>query len=115
VEEAIHLAGTFLAAGFQNVIASLWKVSDRSSAEVAELVYQNIVKMPIRSDSIALALHRALLELRSRDIADSGVLDYENSAREFGPDESNSKPDAPYSSRNSPYSWMSYIHMGYQT
>jgi CHAT domain-containing protein len=115
VEESIHLAGTFLAAGFQNVIASLWKVSDSCSAEVAELVYTNIVNGGIGSGSVARGLHFALKSLRDRDVATS-VFDVEYGkikARQFGPDISGLGSGTPRFALHSIYPWASYMHMGY--
>ncbi|KAI1080150.1 CHAT domain-containing protein [Whalleya microplaca] len=108
VDESIHLAGAFLAAGFQNVIASLWNVSDHHSADVGKLVYKSLSDTGISQSSLAYGLHRALLELRSREIKNTNGFQY-GPHRDFGPDESGS----PSRAVPDPYSWISHIHMGW--
>jgi len=113
VEEGIHLAGTFLAAGFQNVIASLWNVSDSQSSEVAKLVYESMVKTGLKNDSVAVGLHHSLRDLRMKDIAGSAVPDLKTADRLLGLAESDSELDFLNAHLDRPYSWVSYIHMGY--
>jgi tetratricopeptide (TPR) repeat protein len=61
-DESIHLAGSFLLAGFSNVIATLWPVGDRAAAFAADEVIQGI-----RSEGIGAtpqACRSAALKLR---------------------------------------------------
>jgi len=44
VEEAVHLAASFLLAGFPCVIGTLWQVDDRYSADEAEYVYRSMLR-----------------------------------------------------------------------
>jgi CHAT domain-containing protein len=43
VNEAMHLAGGFLTAGFQGAIGTSWNMSDRDGPIVAKMVYQRIL------------------------------------------------------------------------
>jgi CHAT domain-containing protein len=49
--EAMHLAGGFIAAGFQGAIGTLWSMSDQDGPKVAEMVYQTILGKYILSPS----------------------------------------------------------------
>jgi CHAT domain-containing protein len=81
-DEPIHLASALLMAGFQHVVGTLWRVADRTAAQLAERFYA-AVTVNGRPDSqlTAYALHEATQALR----------------RQY--------PDRPYR-------WMSYIHIG---
>lgn len=68
VDEGIQLAGTFLAAGYRNVIASIWEINDGSASEAAQLIYQKVLGKEIENSSVAISLHQALRELRARDL-----------------------------------------------
>lgn len=41
--EAMHLAGGFIAAGFQGAIGTLWSMADADGPKVAEIVYQTAI------------------------------------------------------------------------
>jgi CHAT domain-containing protein len=64
--EAMHLAGGFIAAGFQGAIGTLWSMSDVHGPKVAEVVYKTI----LGEDNIpdvklaAQGLHLAIQKLR---------------------------------------------------
>jgi tetratricopeptide (TPR) repeat protein len=81
-DEGLHLAGGFQMAGVPHVIASLWRVDDSFSVDIAERFYKVLGALGTNLDSSqsAKALQRVILELRA-----SGV---------------------------SPVFWASYIHMG---
>jgi tetratricopeptide (TPR) repeat protein len=68
-DEGIHLMGACQIAGFQNVVGSLWAVSDSKCLNVARVVYETIVKDMFmdcekRASSVARGLHLAVRELR---------------------------------------------------
>jgi CHAT domain-containing protein len=71
--EAMHLAGGFLTAGFQGAIGTLWNIADRDGPTVAKIVYEVIlgdnfipnVKMA------AEGLHLAIQELRMASVPPS--------------------------------------------
>jgi CHAT domain-containing protein/tetratricopeptide (TPR) repeat protein len=68
IDENIHLASTFLLAGFPHVIGTLWKAEDNAAVEVAGEFYRGFVQQPGAEDaSVAAALHRAVLKLRNSD------------------------------------------------
>jgi CHAT domain-containing protein len=64
--EAMHLAGGFIAAGFQGAIGTLWSMSDAHGPKVAEVVYETILgedKVP-DVKMAAKGLHLAIQKLR---------------------------------------------------
>lgn len=65
-EESVSMAAALHFAGFHRVIATLWSVQDTIAAQVADLVYEQMVEdgrfIP---GSAALALHRALIHVRA--------------------------------------------------
>ncbi|MFG2335618.1 CHAT domain-containing protein [Streptomyces yangpuensis] len=67
-DEALNMASAFQLAGFPHVIGTLWKVYGDATDSVARTVYAEIAD----GTSPALALHRAVLELRAAQ-ADSGA------------------------------------------
>jgi CHAT domain-containing protein len=82
VNEAMHLTGGFIAAGFQGAIGTLWSMSDVDGPKVAEIVYQTILGEG-NAPNVKLAakgLHLAIQKLR--------------------------KEGAPL------HQWMPFIHMG---
>ncbi|KAF9459229.1 CHAT domain-containing protein [Collybia nuda] len=66
VNEAMHLAGGFLAAGFQGAIGTLWSMPDAYGPKVAEVVYKNILGEGDVPDvrKAAEGLHLAVQKLR---------------------------------------------------
>lgn len=62
--EAMHLTGGFIAAGFQGAIGTLWRISDSDGPKVATVVYQNILKsksMPntrLAAEGLCLAIQK---------------------------------------------------------
>jgi CHAT domain-containing protein len=81
-DEGLHLAGGFQMAGVPHVIASLWRVDDSFSVDIAEGLYKVLGALGTNLDpsQSAKALQCVILKLRA-----SGV---------------------------SPVFWASYIHMG---
>jgi tetratricopeptide (TPR) repeat protein len=65
-DEALHLAGSLQLAGFSQVIGTLWRVDDASSAEIAERVYGELAAAAPGAPPAALALHHAVRNLRDR-------------------------------------------------
>ncbi|MFD5720924.1 CHAT domain-containing protein [Streptomyces sp. NPDC127036] len=64
-EESVSMAAALHFAGFHRVIATLWSVQDAVAAQVADLVYgQMIDDGRFNPSSAALALHRALVHVR---------------------------------------------------
>jgi CHAT domain-containing protein len=64
--EAMHLAGGFIAAGFQGAIGTLWSICDAHGPKVAEVVYQTILGEDNIPDvkMAAKGLHLAIQKLR---------------------------------------------------
>jgi CHAT domain-containing protein len=68
--EAMHLAGGFIAAGFQGAIGTLWSMTDDNGPRIAEVVYKTI----LGEDNIpsvrmaAKGLHLAIQELRREGV-----------------------------------------------
>jgi CHAT domain-containing protein len=42
-EEAVHLAGGMLAAGYQGVVATMWTINDERAVEIAKDFYNNLL------------------------------------------------------------------------
>jgi CHAT domain-containing protein len=71
--EALHLAGGFLAAGFQGVIGTLWSMPGVDGPNVAAMVYQTMLgdnKVP-DTKMAAKGLHFAIQKLRKDRVAPS--------------------------------------------
>ncbi|KAF9458882.1 CHAT domain-containing protein [Collybia nuda] len=66
MNEAMHLAGGFLAAGFQGAIGTLWSMADIHGPKVAEVVYKTITEEENIPDvkMTAKGLHLAIQNLR---------------------------------------------------
>jgi CHAT domain-containing protein len=67
-EEAVHIAGGMLLAGYRGVIATMWSIQDEIAPEVADSFYAHIMKEGQQPDSTkaAEALHISLKKLRKR-------------------------------------------------
>ncbi|WP_405643098.1 CHAT domain-containing protein [Streptomyces sp. NBC_00019] len=65
-DEALHLAGSLQLAGFSQVIGTLWRADDDTSAEIAEGVYGELAAAGPGAPPAALALHHAVRRLRVR-------------------------------------------------
>ncbi|KUN79274.1 CHAT domain-containing protein [Streptomyces griseoruber] len=66
-DEAMALSAALHFTGFRHVIATLWSVEDDAAAEVTEGVYRSLFTGgTFTVEDAALALHRAVLELRAR-------------------------------------------------
>ncbi|PPQ94866.1 hypothetical protein CVT25_007240, partial [Psilocybe cyanescens] len=72
-EEAVHLAGGMLAAGYQGVVATMWSIKDSYGPKLAEAFYKNLLipkaedetdSKRLSSDGAAQALHDATQEMR---------------------------------------------------
>ncbi len=71
-DEALHVTGAFLLAGYRDVIGTLWPVLDDASADIAEQVYQSLTgngAHPPHTNLSAAALHEAI---RTRSVSDPG-------------------------------------------
>jgi hypothetical protein len=67
VDEAVHLAGAFLLAGFPQVIGSLWPVNDTVAFRFCKKVYNTLrTTAPGQTPAAALASHEATLDTRKR-------------------------------------------------
>jgi CHAT domain-containing protein len=64
--EALHLCGGFLAAGFQGAIGTLWTMDDRDGPTLAEAVYRYLLQNPNgpKVTDAAKALQNAVRDLR---------------------------------------------------
>ena len=71
-EEAVHLAGGMLAAGYRGVIATMWSISDRHGPQVAEDFYARLMSKDLEglsslsTDNAACALHYSTQKLRKQ-------------------------------------------------
>lgn len=69
--EAIHLANSFQALGFQHVIGTLWGADDRAAGQIAKGFYSRLastLQKDVHEDGepldVAVALHEAVMEYR---------------------------------------------------
>jgi tetratricopeptide (TPR) repeat protein len=84
MDENIHLASSFLVAGFGHVIASMWPSDDYICTQVASAFYHNLTcsfGQDNKNRAVAAALHAAVKDIRLRNI-------------------------------DRPYLWTQYIHLG---
>ncbi|KAJ7153917.1 CHAT domain-containing protein [Mycena crocata] len=71
VNEAFHLGGGFLAAGFRGAVGTLWSMTDADGPLVAESFYSHLFRhdrQPEATDA-AEALHHAVKDLRARGVS----------------------------------------------
>ena len=69
-DEVLHLTAAVPFAGFQSVVGTLWAVDGKDGPAVSQTFYQNLLGSgPRTTDSSAVALHRAVTELRKRRIS----------------------------------------------
>ena len=70
-DEAVHLAAGMLAAGFRDVIGTMWTIYDDTAPVIADLVYEEVFKDgQLLVDRIPFALHRAVQHLRTQRPSD---------------------------------------------
>jgi CHAT domain-containing protein len=69
-DEAVHIAGGMLLAGYRGVVATMWSIQDDLAPEVADEFYRHIMDNEGRPDNkkAAEALHSAVQKLRERDV-----------------------------------------------
>jgi CHAT domain-containing protein len=67
-EEAVHIAGGMLLAGYRGVVATMWSIQDDLAPEVADVFYAHIMQDGKQPDSkrAAEALHYSVQKLRQR-------------------------------------------------
>ncbi|KAF8951900.1 CHAT domain-containing protein [Flammula alnicola] len=70
-EEAVHLAGGMLAAGYQGVVATMWSIQDRHGPKIAGDFYTSVLSRGtpdegegLKSGAAAHALHYAIQQIR---------------------------------------------------
>ncbi|EIN05239.1 hypothetical protein PUNSTDRAFT_137922 [Punctularia strigosozonata HHB-11173 SS5] len=66
-DQVVHLAAAMFFAGFKNIVATLWSMTDADGPEIARSIYQNIFSSEsdhIDPDDIAYALDEAITKLR---------------------------------------------------
>ncbi|KAG8825810.1 hypothetical protein FRC17_008519 [Serendipita sp. 399] len=67
-EEAVHVAGGMLLAGYRSVVATMWSIQDKLAPEVADEFYAHLMEDGKRPDSrkTAEALHLSVQKLRRK-------------------------------------------------
>jgi tetratricopeptide (TPR) repeat protein len=68
-DEAVHIAGGMLLAGYRGVVATMWSIEDNLAPEIADEFYRRIMPEDGRPDSrrAAEALHFAVQKLRKKE------------------------------------------------
>ena len=75
-DEAMHLAASFLAVGYRDVVGTMWSIIDDDAPRVVETFYAKLQTMYEEGNdrlSVAYALHEAVKELR-KEIGESNFL-----------------------------------------
>jgi CHAT domain-containing protein len=69
-DEAVHIAGGMLLAGYRGVVATMWSIEDDLAPEVADEFYRRIMEDKGRPDSrkAAEALHYSIQKLRQKGV-----------------------------------------------
>jgi CHAT domain-containing protein len=69
-EEAVHIAGGMLLAGYRGVVATMWSIQDDLAPEVADEFYAHIIQDGQRPDrrKAAEALHVSVQKLRKKNV-----------------------------------------------
>ena len=66
-DEAVHVAAGMLAAGFRDVIGTMWMIYDDTAPSVADIVYREVLEDgQLFVDRIPFALHHAVECLRKQ-------------------------------------------------
>jgi CHAT domain-containing protein len=67
-DEAVHIAGGMLLAGYRGVVATMWSIQDDLAPEVADEFYRRIMEGERRPDNrkAAEALHYSVQKLRKK-------------------------------------------------
>jgi CHAT domain-containing protein len=67
-EEAVHIAGGMLLAGYRGVVATMWSIQDDLAPEVTNEFYAHIMQSEERPDSrkAAEALHKSTQKIRRK-------------------------------------------------
>jgi CHAT domain-containing protein len=67
-DEAVHIAGGMLLAGYRGVVATMWSIEDDLAPEVADEFYRHIMEGEGRPDNrkAAEALHYSIHKLRKK-------------------------------------------------
>jgi CHAT domain-containing protein len=69
-DEAVHIAGGMLLAGYRGVVATMWSIEDDLAPEVADEFYHRIMEEERRPDGkkAAEALHYSIQKLRKKGV-----------------------------------------------
>jgi CHAT domain-containing protein len=69
-DEAVHIAGGMLLAGYRGVVATMWSIQDDLAPEVADEFYRRMMEGEGRPDSrkAAEALHYSIQRLRRKGV-----------------------------------------------
>jgi len=68
VDEGVHLVSSFMIAGFTHVVGTLWVTLDHFCVKMADHFYEQyftLMELGGASDDVALAVHRAVVEIRN--------------------------------------------------
>jgi CHAT domain-containing protein len=68
-EEAVHIAGGMLLAGYRGIVATMWSIQDELAPEVTDEFYAHIMQYDQRPNNrkAAEALHLAVQKLRQKE------------------------------------------------
>jgi CHAT domain-containing protein len=75
-DEAVHLAGGMLAAGFRGVIATMWSVNDGDAPRVAKAVYGHLLNKDTTPDAANAAAALASAVGQLRDVGNASFISW---------------------------------------
>ena len=101
LDEGIHLMGACQVAGFQNVVGTLWEVSDVFCVQMAVEVYERLVRSGFDPRSVSWAVHGAVRS--GRDVEST----LRGSSRNVELED-----DPTLDHVRDPRLWAAFIHMG---
>jgi CHAT domain-containing protein/tetratricopeptide (TPR) repeat protein len=102
IDESLHLMSACLLVGFQHVIGSLWEVSDKHSAELAQRVFATMVDAGLSHECVSICLQDSLKPLRDSKNFGGFRDGFGASQRDVGE----------HWHGGDPRIWAAYIHMG---
>ncbi|CAN9392750.1 unnamed protein product [Alternaria alternata] len=102
IDEGLHLMSACLLVGFQHVIGSLWEVSDRHSAELAQRVFATMAAARLSHECVSICLQDSLKPLRESKNFRGFRDGFGASQRDVGEHWHGGDPRV----------WAAYIHMG---
>ncbi|EUC39771.1 hypothetical protein COCMIDRAFT_110631 [Bipolaris oryzae ATCC 44560] len=111
-DEEIHLVSACQLAGFRHVIGTLWEVSDKHCVDVAHDLYTTLAEEGMTDMAICRGLHRAIRELRNKDIEAMQIEEARADGDGGEPRQSDWGVSKSPFRLGGPLLWAAYVHAG---